>query len=385
MRKKSQIKLVFCIPDMVIGGVETVFVNTVDSLLKSGFYISIVTHRKIQEPLYLRWLDGLDNVDLYTEFPLMDFFENIAKYCKCFPCKQIRKMLFSVYKNYRRFLLRLSGKLQNADLVIDYKNFQFFKDLRYVKTTKVAWLHTAPSYFEKDNSFSRLPIYDHIVAITDEFVEYFKNRYPQYSDKIVRIYNPIDVKKIQKLSEEYCPPSEKYFCHVSRLCAGKDIKTLLDAFNIFASFVPDIKLYIVGDGDMGDSFKKYASALSCNKRVVFTGKVSNPYPIMRGALANILSSEFEGLPTTLIESQVLQKLTISSNCKTGPIEILENGSSGLLFDIGDAKKLAEHMLYVVKNPKKTDFIIENANRSLNRFDKDNIMKQIIKMITKFVK
>ena len=66
-----------------------------------------------------------------------------------------------------------------------------------------------------------------------------------------------------------------------------------------------MKLYIVGDGDMATVFKDYAKTLTSHNRIIFTGALKNPYPIMRGAIANILSSEFEGLPTVLIESQVL--------------------------------------------------------------------------------
>ena len=380
MKSNTQIKLVFCIPDMIIGGVETVFVNTINELLKYGFDISIITHRKITEPLYVKWLSELKDVSVYTEFPWSDFFENMEHYCRIFPLKQIRKFVFSLYKNYRRLLLRVLGRLQKADIIIDYKNFEFFKDLKYIKKVKVAWLHTAPAYFERGNSFSRLPIYDYVVAITDEFVEYFKKHYPEYSDKIMRIYNPIDMQKIQKLSKEYTSPSEKYFCHVSRLCDGKDIKTLLDAFDLFSEHVSDVKLYIVGDGDKADCFKKYAAKLSCYKRVVFTGKVTNPYPMMHGALANILSSEYEGLPTTLIESLALERLAVSSSCKTGPSEILEYGKSGLLFNVGDSQKLAQHMLWIIEHPEKTEKIIKCATKSLIRFDKDNITKQIVSLI-----
>ena len=123
VKSNTQIKLVFCIPDMIIGGVETVFVNTINELLKYGFDISIITHRKITEPLYVKWLSELKGVSVYTEFPWSDFFENMERYCRIFPLKQIRKFVFSLYKNYRRLLLRVFGRLQKADIIIDYKNF----------------------------------------------------------------------------------------------------------------------------------------------------------------------------------------------------------------------------------------------------------------------
>lgn len=77
------------------------------------------------------------------------------------------------------------------------------------------------------------------------------------------------------------------------------------------------------------------------KRIVFTGALNNPYGIMRGAIANILSSESEGLPTLLLESVALGVPCISSKCKNGPREILLNGRGGLLFETGDANALAK--------------------------------------------
>ena len=98
MKSNTQIKLVFCIPDMIIGGVETVFVNTINELLKYGFDISIITHRKITEPLYVKWLSELKGVSVYTEFPWSDFFENMEHYCR---------IVFHVWKVFHAVLMHI--------------------------------------------------------------------------------------------------------------------------------------------------------------------------------------------------------------------------------------------------------------------------------------
>ena len=379
-------KVIFCIPNMVIGGVETVFVNMINELSKCpDLSIKIVTHAKIREPLYTDWLKTHPEIPVYVYYPLCNWFEYMQKYCKVFPLKLLRKILFSTYKKYRRLVCGLKNIFGNADIIIDYKNFSFFKELKNVDKPKVAWAHTANSYFENHGSFSRLPIYDKVVGITDDFVDVFKRDYPKYSDKVIRIYNPIDIDLIRKKAAQGNVPDEKYFCHVSRLVAGKDIKTLLDAFEMFSKTNDDVKLYIVGDGDMATCFKDYAKTLSSHNRIVFTGALQNPYPIMRGAIANILSSEFEGLPTVLIESQALGVPMISSDCKNGPREILQNGKSGFLFDIGNVKQLSSHMKNIVNGDCDIKHITESATNALVRFETEIVCKEIKSLIKNMVK
>ena len=379
-------KVIFCIPNMVIGGVETVFVNTINELSKCpDLSIKIVTHAKIREPLYTDWLKTHPEIPVYVYYPLCNWFEDMQKYCNIFPLKPLRKILFSTYKKYRRLVCGLKNIFGNADIIIDYKNFSFFKELKNIDKPKVAWAHTANSYFEKHGSFSRLPIYDKVVGITNDFVDVFKHDYPECADKILRIYNPIDIELIRNKSALGDVPKGKYFCHVSRLVAGKDIKTLLDAFEIFAKTNSDVKLYIVGDGDMATSFKDYAKTLTSHNRIIFTGALKNPYPIMRGAIANILSSEFEGLPTVLIESQVLGVPMISSNCKNGPREILQNGKSGFLFDIGNVKQLSSHMKNIVNGDCDIKHITETATDALVRFETKIVCKEIKSLFRNMVK
>lgn len=378
MAKNRQIKVAFCIPNMIIGGVETVFVNTIDELLKNpDLDITIITHAKIREPLYVDWLKSHPELPVYVYYPLCNWFEDLGQKC-CRILRPIRRIMFSLYKKYRRLIWR--HKFQDIDVFVDYKNFEFFKELRHINKPKIAWAHSSLSYFESDGMFSRLPQYTKIVGITDEFVSDFKSNYPEYADKIVRIYNPIDVKTIQAKAKSEKSPRGKYFCHVSRLVDGKDIKTLLDGFDLFAASHKNIKLYIVGDGDKAQEFKEYAKTLASNKQIVFTGALNNPYGIIKGAIANVLSSEFEGLATVLLEAIALHVPCISANCKCGPKEVLLNGRAGLIFDVGDAETLAKHMNYIYENPKKAQKLTDAATRGLKRFDKSLITDAICHLV-----
>ena len=71
------------------------------------------------------------------------------------------------------------------------------------------------------------------------------------------------------------------------------------------------------------------------KFVKIVGYKENPYPYIKASNLFILSSRYEGLPNVLLESIALKKFVISSNCPTGPSEILDKGKGGLLFKVGD--------------------------------------------------
>ena len=79
-------------------------------------------------------------------------------------------------------------------------------------------------------------------------------------------------------------------------------------------------------------------------RITFLGFTPNPLPYMRQAQLMVLSSKFEGLPTVLIEGLILGKVLVSTDCPTGPREILDAGRAGLLTPVGDAAALAAAML-----------------------------------------
>ena len=96
----------------------------------------------------------------------------------------------------------------------------------------------------------------------------------------------------------------------------------------------------------------------------------------------ILTSKFEGLPNVLLEAAVLKKFIISTNCPTGPREILQNGKGGFLFKIGDYKSLSEKILNYHQNKKKLKSKVNHNYKNLKRFD---INKNLQKYYTEIKK
>ena len=89
------------------------------------------------------------------------------------------------------------------------------------------------------------------------------------------------------------------------------------------------------------------------------------------------SSKYEGLPTVLIEALILDKIVISSDCPTGPREILENGEIGYLYNVGDYRKLGE---LIVKNLENSDIGLDLIRERILKYSKDVVIKEYEKII-----
>ena len=237
--------------------------------------------------------------------------------------------------------------------------------------------------FIKRNFANKLKYYDKTVVLTDACKNDLHKLYPEYSDKIIRIYNPIDIKSIKEKSKETKPVNGKCFCCVSRLSGDKDIKTVLNAFEDFyiTNNKPKIKMVFVGDGDKANEYKEYANTLKSKKQILFVGAQKNPFVYMKNSVAHILSSYNEGFGLVLIEVASVGTINIASDCKYGPREILLDGRGGLLYKPGDVQELSKCMNDVYNNKINTKKMINESNSALKRFNKNTIIKEIISLIS----
>ena len=162
--------------------------------------------------------------------------------------------------------------------------------------------------------------------------------------------------------------------NIGRFTDQKDQITLLKSLNIIKNKI-DFEASIVGRGNLKIKLQNYIEKKNLQKSVKLYDFVENPYPLIKQSNLFVLTSKFEGLPNVLLESLVLKKFIISSNCHTGPKEILLNGKGGLLFKVGDYKQLAEKIVYFSKNQKKCLKLSKNSIKGLKRFDfKKNLEK-----------
>jgi glycosyltransferase involved in cell wall biosynthesis len=376
----KKIHVAFCLRDMQLGGVESVLIRTLDELKKhKNINISVITYVNIHENIYKKYFEQNKNIKLYSLYPCSWLGTKLPHF---FLWRIFIHLLRDIYRNVKR--LFVSRKLKNIDVFIDYHDFGFANELKHIKgAKKIAWFHSSLKVFIERGFYKNFEHYDNVVVLTDECANDLKKMYPQFVDKIVRIYNPIDIKSIKEKANGKNKIKGKYFCSVARLTPDKDIKTLLKGFDLFwqSNKKPDVKLVIVGDGNKAEEYKKYANDLKSNKQIMFVGAQKNPFAYMNGALANVLSSYAEGFGLVLVENAIVGTINISSNCKYGPREILLDGRGGLLFEPGKAEQLAKCMSDVYNGKVNIKKMVQESTKALNRFDSKTIIKEIISLIS----
>jgi glycosyltransferase involved in cell wall biosynthesis len=206
--------------------------------------------------------------------------------------------------------------------------------------------------------------------------------------KSVCIYNPLNKEEIVFQSKKnnkiiFKKHNVLKIINVARFTDQKDHITLLRAANILKEKIK-FELNIVGRGVNKNMMDSYIVKNDLKKFVKIVKFIDNPYPLIKQADLFVLTSKFEGLPNVLLESLTLKKFVISSNCPTGPREILDNGTNGLLFKIGDYKDLSQKIIYYNSNRLKLKKMINMGYKRLNRFDLKNNLQKYFVILDKFL-
>ena len=155
---------------------------------------------------------------------------------------------------------------------------------------------------------------------------------------------------------------------VGKLKAVKDHVTLLNAFARIVVENDQASLLKFGVGAMRSGLEQQVGELALVDRVSMPGYVQDPYPYYLAADLFVLTSEYEGFGNVIVEAMECGLPVVSTDCPSGPREILDDGEYGKLVPVGDADALAAAMLASLKEEPKpeqqkaraADFSIEKA-------------------------
>jgi glycosyltransferase involved in cell wall biosynthesis len=159
------------------------------------------------------------------------------------------------------------------------------------------------------------------------------------------IYNPSVTPELEQKAREsishpwFTPEAPPVILAVGRLATVKDYPTLLRAFFIICQKRP-VHLLILGEGKERASLEALVRQLGLTENVQMPGFVENPFAYMALARLLVLSSRWEGFGNVLVEALACGTPVVSTDCRSGPREILENGRFGRLVPVGDADAMA---------------------------------------------
>ncbi len=207
------------------------------------------------------------------------------------------------------------------------------------------------------------------------------------------IYNPINSKKILKLSKikkkvPFYDSSDKVIkiLNVGRLTLQKNQIDLLKVVNELKGKIP-IRLIIIGSGSEKNTLNNYIKFHKLKKFVKIIGYNKNPYIYFKKSDIFILTSVFEGLPNVLLEATLFKKLCISYKCKSGPSEILNNGKGGVLVKVGEYKKITSEIknFHTGKSLKKYQKMIKLSYKNLVKYNFNNQLRKYEEVLINYLK
>lgn len=193
--------------------------------------------------------------------------------------------------------------------------------------------------------------------------------YFEINSAIQVIANPFDFKKIKMLASEPLAFNKSYVLHIGRFASQKRHDILLDAWQLL-----NVPYQLVLLAQPEPKLEHMIEKRGLRGKVVIAGFQSNPYPWMKNAALVVLSSDHEGLPNVLIESLICGTSIVSTNCPSGPNEVLGEVGKRCLTPVGDVKALAQTIQEHLENPVLAQSI------DLSRYRADIVVVQYEKLI-----
>lgn len=199
------------------------------------------------------------------------------------------------------------------------------------------------------------------------------------SDRLTVVYNPIE-----QPTAAFRPnlnavkawlPAKHRILSIGSLNPVKNHRLLIEAFAMLTTVV-DASLLILGEGSEREALEHLIAKLGLQDRVRLHGFVADTWSYYAAASLFVLSSDYEGLPTVLIEALAWGLPIVSTDCEAGPAEILEDGALGALVPCGSASQLAGAMQHALTRPADN----ERSKARARYFSVDKAVDRYLKLL-----
>ncbi|OLF37265.1 glycosyl transferase [Psychrobacter sp. C 20.9] len=338
-------KVALYIPSMNGGGAERVMLALANGLAEKDILVDLVLNR-VDGPYIKDASPKVNIVNLGTSRVLNSIIP-LSKYLY----KEKPDAILSAmnYVNIATILAQLiSGSntkvvfSEHCDLTESKKNLGRMKST--LVTSLMRWAYKKPHA---------------IIAVSDGVAHSLVNEINIGRNKITTIYNPIFSKDLVKRSKEplsHCWTKEgslPLIMGVGRLTHQKDFETLIHAFKKVRE-KKDCNLMILGEGKLRSELEQLINNLDLNDSVQLPGFVDNPYAWMSHADLFVLSSIYEGFGNVLVEAMACGTPVVSTDCPSGPSEILADGLWGELVPPRNSNLLAQAIIKTLNNSVQKD-------------------------------
>ncbi|WP_181793862.1 glycosyltransferase [Garciella nitratireducens] len=356
-------KLAIIVPSLRGGGAERVVTNIVSNINKNKFDITLILVKK--EGPYINLIpENVSIVDLDSDRVRYSIFKLIRELNYCKP-----DVVLSTLGHLNLALLIIRPLLKgNPKIIIREANTPSKSLSKLSSIRKIIFRYLYKKLYPKT---------DLIIAQCKDMKNDIIETFNIDRNKIQYIYNPLDIENIRKNMKDKNPYDQNKInlLAVGRLTYQKGYDVLINAFNIVANNIPNVTLTILGDGELKEELQNQADKLGILDKISFTGFKDNPYPYYYYGDTYILSSRWEGFPNSLLEALACGCKVVSTDCKSGPREILEDNEYGILVPTDDYISLSEGIIKSINS--------ENKSRDRAKmFDINKIIKEYEKVFIK---
>lgn len=249
---------------------------------------------------------------------------------------------------YPIILGTIVGKLLNKKIIVTYHGGgadKFFSENKLIV-----------SYF--------LNKANHLIVLSEFLAKVFQ----KYSLKALIIPNILEFNSSNYIEKKEIQPK---FITTRSLELIYNLSSIIDAFQIIQSQIPEAELTIVGDGSQRNILENYVREQKINN-VKFVGRVKNReiYDYLRNSDIWLNASLVDNMPVSLLEAQSCGLLVVSSNVG-GIIYMIENGVNGLLIEKNDSESMAGKVLFALKNQDKAKQMILAGKKRLENYSWEN--------------
>jgi glycosyltransferase involved in cell wall biosynthesis len=320
------------LPALYGGGAERIVLQLAGGIASREIPVSLVLARK--EGPYLSEIPGsVQTVSLNTSRDIQAL-PALVRYLRR---ERPAVLLSGLHTNLIAVWAKRLARVPTRVIVVEHNTLSS-RVRFYSSDVRMRWMPRLIRWF--------YPWADAIVAVSHGVAEDLSREAKIPRELIRVIYNPTVTPEVREKSRAaldhpwFKPGQPPVILGVGRLTGQKDFPNLIKAFARVHKAHPS-RLLILGEGEERSALEALVRELGLQEVVQLPGFVNNPYPYMAQSYLFVLSSKWEGLPGVLIEAMFCGTRLVSTDCPSGPKEILQNGRYGLLVPVGDAALLGQ--------------------------------------------
>lgn len=382
----KQIKILFIINDMSVGGAQIRTIRLANGLSRRGFRTSIASLGKTDH-ISKELSDDID----FSFSKHFDYLQSMTVFSSSlsslYSLYEVIKLIRSTNPDIvcamqwaAKIPASLAGKLLGKKTVlVEVNNSIYELRLKGVKSR----LH--PKFLARKIACRLATV---VAANSRGLADFTASCYGL--TEVALIHNGTDIEAVRRMSSEpvesqWSDEDAKLVVAVGRLERQKGFEFLIEAIKLLNTEGARVRLLILGEGAMRESLERKVADCGISDMVKISGFITNPYPHMAGADVFVCSSVSEGMSNTILEAMALGLPVVSTDHEFGASDVVKHGDSGLLVPVGDSKAMANSIRDIIEDERLRGKLVRGAETAIREFDMEAMVEKHKRLFTSIMK